>query len=54
MEMLVYSTLDVFNEKAVVIADRTKSAQDKKDKEQGRSVPLTSQEDDETYLGLLQ
>ena len=41
MEMLVYSTMDVFNEKANIIPDRVKATQDKRDKEQGRTELLS-------------
>ena len=51
--MLVYSTMDVFNEKAQIISDKAKTQQAKKDKEQGRTDVENRHDEDDTYLGLL-
>ena len=51
MAMLAFSTMDVFAEKGIIIPDRVKTLQDKKDIDAGRTPKET--ETVETYLGLL-
>ena len=52
IQMLVYSTMDVFQDKAQIITDKAKTMQQKQDKEKGLDPKLNEREDD-TYLGLL-
>lgn len=51
MSMLTFSTMDVFSDKGVIIPDRVKTMQDKKDIDAGKQVKETEIVD--TYLGLL-
>ena len=51
LHMLVYSTLDIFNDKANIIPDRVRLEKESKKKSADGGLPWA--EDDETYLGLL-
>ena len=50
MSMLAYSTLDIFQDKAQIIPDRVKTAEDQKAKQSGKE---NAKESEVTYQGLL-